>query len=270
MSQAEIERRILEVLTATLQQDDVPAGQRLDDAFQVIAAFRAARLKTPLSHMIGSTVQSGPFAGMAFLDRVSEGAYIPKLLGSYEAELHGLVEQICAAGYDTVVNVGCAEGYYAVGLARRLPDARIYAFDIDPRARQLCGELAAMNNVADRVKIDGELTGTDFSTLHDGRVLLLCDIEGAEVDLLDPVQYPALRTMDLLVEVHCIAGAWTSDVLYPRFEDSHSINERQTTPRDAKQYPAVESLDAVDQFFALLERTEPTRWAYLTAEKPAA
>ena len=270
MSQAEIERRILEVLTATLQQDDVPAGQRLDDAFQVIAAFRAARLKAPLFRLIGATVQSGPFAGMTFLDRVSEGAYIPKLLGSYEAELHGVIEQICTAGYDTVVNVGCAEGYYAVGLARRLPDARVHAFDIDVRARQLCGELAAMNGVADRVKIGGELTGADFATLCDGRMLVLCDIEGEEIDLLDPVRHPVLRTMDLLVEIHCIAGVWTSDVLYPRFEGSHSINECRPTPRHATQYPALETLDAVDQFFALLERTEPTRWAYFTATESKA
>ncbi len=270
MSQAEIERRILEVLTATLQQDAVPAGQRLDDAFQVIAAYRAARLKAPLSGLIGRTVQSGPFAGMTFLDRVSEGAYIPKLLGSYEAELHGMIEKVCTAGYDSVVNVGCAEGYYAVGLARCLPDARIHAFDIDARARQLCGELAAMNGVADRMEIGGDLTGPDFATYADGRVLVLCDIEGAETDLLDPNLYPALRSMDLLVEIHCISDAWTSDVLYPRFEDSHSITEQRQEPRLAKQYPALEKLDAVDQFFALLERTEQTRWAFFEATEAAA
>lgn len=270
MSQAEIERRILEVLTAALQRDDVPAGQRLDDAFQVIAAFRAARLKNPLSAAIGSTVQSGSFAGMTFLDRVSEGAYIPKLLGSYEAELFGLIEQICAANYETVLNIGCAEGYYAVGLARRLPDAEIFAFDIDVRARQLCGELAAANDVADRVTISGEFAGVDFAAFSEKRALVLCDVEGAEVDLLDPSRYPALRTMDLLVEIHCISGAWTSDVLYPRFEDTHTITERLPEPRLATQYPALEKLDAVDQFFALLERTEQTRWAYFETTDAAA
>lgn len=264
MSQAEIERRILEVLTATLQRDDVPAGQRLDDVFQVIAAFRAARLKQPLSDLIGSAVQSGPFAGMAFLDRVSEGAYIPKLLGSYEAELHGTVEQICGAGYDTVVNVGCAEGYYAVGLARRLPSARVHAFDIDENARQLCRRLSELNGVADRVDIAGELTGSDFAAFSGRRVVVLCDIEGAEVELLDPDLYPALRQMDLLVEIHRVRDAWTSDLLYPRFAESHTITEIQPEPRLATQYPALAGLDEIDRFFALLERIEPTRWAFLT------
>jgi len=264
MSQAEIERRILEVLTATLQQDDVPAGQRLDDVFQVIAAFRTARLKKPLSDLIGSAVQSGPFAGMAFLDRVSEGAYIPKLLGSYEAELHGVIEQICAAGYDTVVNVGCAEGYYAVGLARRLPSARVHAFDIDSNARQLCGQLVEVNGVADQVAIAGELAGSDFAKFAGGRVLVLCDIEGAEVELLDPDAYPPLRHMDLLVEIHRAGDAWASDLLFPRFAESHTITEIQPEPRLSTQYPALAGLNEVDRFFALLERIEPTRWAFLT------
>lgn len=265
MSQAKVKQHILEVLAGALHEEGVPAAQRLDNVFQTIAAYRIALLKQPLMDMLHSTVQSGPFKGMTFLDRVSEGAFIPKLLGSYEAELHGMIEQVCIAGYDAVVNVGCAEGYYAVGLARRMPDTRIHAFDIDARARQLCGELAAMNGVADRVEIGGELTGPDFVTFADGRVLVLCDIEGTEVDLLDPVRCPALRTMDLLVEIHCISGAWTSDVLYPRFEDSHSITEQRQEPRLATQYPALADLNPVDQFFALLERTDQTRWAFFTA-----
>jgi len=270
MSQAKVEQHILEVLAAALGEEDMPAAQRLDNVFQAIAAYRIALLKQPLTETLHSTVQSGPFAGMTFLDRVSEGAYFPKLLGSYEAELHGMIEQVCTAGYDTVANIGCAEGYYAVGLARRMPDARIHAFDIDVRARQLCGELAAMNGVADRVEICGELTGPDFATFADRRVLVLCDIEGAEADLLDPNRYPALRSMDLLVEIHSISGAWTSDVLYPRFEDSHTITERQPEPRLATQYPALAELNPVDQFFALLERTDQTRWAFFAAAEAAA
>jgi 16S rRNA G1207 methylase RsmC len=30
------------------------------------------------------------------------------------------------------INVGCAEGYFAVGLAMLLPQARVTLFDIDP------------------------------------------------------------------------------------------------------------------------------------------
>ena len=65
------------------------------------------------------------------------------------------------------------------------------SYDIDPAARALCGELAALNGVADRVMIVGA-PGPDAFARHAGRrVLLVCDIEGGEVGLLDPAAQPS-------------------------------------------------------------------------------
>src|SRR5512140_2013789 len=62
-------------------------------------------------------VLSGPFKGMRYGDFSYNSALIPKLLGTYEADLHNWVGEALATGYDAVINVGCAEGYYAVGFA---------------------------------------------------------------------------------------------------------------------------------------------------------
>jgi len=40
-----------------------------------------------------------------------------KLLGFYEQPLQPYIEQVIQTGYPTIINIGCAEGYYAVGLA---------------------------------------------------------------------------------------------------------------------------------------------------------
>ena len=88
-------------------------------------------------------VASGPFAGMKYLSESVCSALIPKLVGSYEAELHSIITQALGEGYTTVIDVGCAEGYYANGFALRLPTTPVYAFDIDVQARKLC---AAMSN----------------------------------------------------------------------------------------------------------------------------
>ena len=69
----------------------------------------------------GWVVQGGPFAGMTYVRGVSCANTISRLLGSYEAELHPVVEQVISRSYPTVIDVGCAEGYYAIGLARRSP-----------------------------------------------------------------------------------------------------------------------------------------------------
>lgn len=260
--------RLVETLRQSLGRVDVTSHEKLDAAFNVTAAYHAARLKPLLVDRCGLTVQSGPFSGLRMLGRVSEGAFIPKLLGSYETELHPVLENAVVSGYDTIINIGCAEGYYAVGLAHRT-GAAIHAFDIDERARRLCLELAELNGVQDRVTLAAEFLTGDFSRYAGRRVLVLCDVEGAECALFDPAACPALRYMDLLIEIHRVGGGWSSEILYPRFERSHAISEIRQEPRDATAYPALDGMSDADRFFALLERVEPTRWAFFDAEQPA-
>lgn len=93
--------------------------------------------------------------------RCWKAATFPSCSASYERELHGVVEAIVATPYDTVVNVGCAEGYYAVGLARRMPQARFHTFDTNEAAQAACLRLAQINGVAERMAIAGTLTGED-------------------------------------------------------------------------------------------------------------
>jgi len=57
---------------------------------------------------------------------------IPKLLGCYEAELHPVFAKWQAVPFRQVVNVGAAEGYYAVGCARLWPEAQVIAFETNP------------------------------------------------------------------------------------------------------------------------------------------
>src|SRR5437016_6027102 len=76
-----------------------------------------------------STVIAGPFAGMKYIGSSVASAHIPKLLGTYEREIAGIVEEICWRKPAVLIDVGAAEGYYAVGFAMRLPDSRIIAFE---------------------------------------------------------------------------------------------------------------------------------------------
>jgi hypothetical protein len=72
----------------------------------------------------GLIVRDGPFAGMIYPEStVKVRNLIPKMIASYEDELTPWIEEAVAKNYPTIVNVGSADGYYAVGLARRLPGA---------------------------------------------------------------------------------------------------------------------------------------------------
>src|SRR5262249_46123396 len=73
-------------------------------------------------------VVAGPFAGTKLLLSPVSARLLPSyLLGTAELELHGAIEELVERSYRTVLNLGAADGYYAVGLARRLPSARVVA-----------------------------------------------------------------------------------------------------------------------------------------------
>ena len=75
-------------------------------------------------------VLSGPFAGMRLeLSPVSSRHLLGYVLGTQELELRDTVESIVRRGYATIINVGAADGYYAIGLARRLPSTEIVGFE---------------------------------------------------------------------------------------------------------------------------------------------
>ena len=130
-----------------------------------------------------------------------------------------------AEGYPTVLNIGCAEGYYAVDMARRMPATRVLAHDLNPKAQQVCQELAQKNQVSDRVTVGGLFSPEDFALYANQRVLLMCDIEGAERELLNPQVSPALKDMDMdiIVESHECLIPGITQLLIDRFKDTHQI-----------------------------------------------
>src|SRR5690242_2785288 len=96
-------------------------------------------------------VQNGPFRGLRYLPQLTSSdtllshTVIPKLLGFYELELHDSVLTAFQYPYKQIINIGCAEGYYAVGLALGFHDIPVFAYDIAKANRDFCSKMAALN-----------------------------------------------------------------------------------------------------------------------------
>lgn len=184
-------------------------------------------------------VQAGPFRGMQYVDQSYWSAYIPKLLGIYERELSEYIEEAAELPFETVVDIGAAEGYYAVGMAMRLPVSRVIAFEMEPAARQLLGKLAVLNQVSSRVAIEGECTRLNLTATLDnsGRTLVICDAEGGEAFLLDPIRIPKLSACHILVEIHDNVLSAMSREIRDRFADTHDITHIPEAARDRCDFP---------------------------------
>lgn len=182
----------------------------------------------------GILVKTGPFQGLRYVDEIVWGSITPKWLGSYEAELHPIVREIIARAYPTIIDVGCAEGYYAVGLAVALPKSQVIAFDTDFLSRRQVVRLAGLNQVSDRVEIRTKCHFESIDSLSRGKTLIICDIEGFEVALLDPWKAGALFKNDILVEVHEMpeAPGEVENILVSRFADSHRVERIVAVDRE--------------------------------------
>ena len=187
----------------------------------------------------GGRVMAGPFANMRYVGESIGSVFIPKILGIYEQELYPCVEKACSVGPDVVVDAGAAEGYYAVGLALRNPSARVVAFEMDAHGRRVLAELASLNKVGDRLEINGRCEASDLqrALVAARRPLVICDVEGYEQYLLDPVAVPALRGAHILVELHdfCVLGI--TDLIRQRFTATHQIEHILQGTRLRQQFP---------------------------------
>lgn len=233
----------------------------LNRVLRVMAQWRGTLLGNTFHHHHGLTIYSGPFKGMEYLNYSTEGCLLPRLLGSYEAELHPDLMKFVDEGIDTVVDIGCAEGYYAVGLARLMPHAIVHAFDTDPRAREACLGLAKKNGVETQVVIGETFTGDLFERFTSSKTLVMIDTEGFEEELMKPAIWPALRRLNIIMETHPGVHPGIEATMRERFENSHDIIRLTTGPRSADLPPWLMSLPHLDQLIAVWEfRSTPTPW----------
>ena len=212
-------------------------------------------------------VNAGPFRGMRYPKLTSAGSELmPKIIGSYEAELHPALDACFKSQPELVVNIGCGEGYYAVGSALRLPTARVLAYDLSIEAEQKCREMAAANGVSERVQVQGACDPAALSALPASqRLLVLCDCEGAELDLLYPAHFNSAKAYDILVELHEVSGRDAEREITARFAHTHKIKVIHQTQRDASAYPLIQNWTAFEQALAMDEsRAYPMTWLWLS------
>jgi SAM-dependent methyltransferase len=253
---------------AVPQLPDNPDHRIINRVLRVMGRWRQALILEVYLREQGPVIWSGPFKGMEYQTAATEGAVLPRLLGVYESELHSHLLAFAAEDLDCVIDVGCAEGYYAVGLARLMPTATIYAHDINEKALAACRELAAKNGVGERVIVGGVFQPTDFEAFAGRKALVMVDAEGAELDVLRPDLSPALAGLNVIVETHDLFKPGILDELVRRFTPTHDV------VRVDQQYPAFQpppwfrDLPHLDRLLAIWEwRASATPWLVMRPKR---
>lgn len=222
------------------------------------------------------TVANGPFKGLRYPSGQAFGsALFPKLLGSYESELHPVLYELLSNDYATVVDIGCGEGYYAIGCALRLQHANVYAFDSDLRARQLCVKMAELNAVAGRIHINEVCNEETLRSIPLGcRALIVSDCEGYEGTLFNNQLAEFLVKHDLIIETHDFLDIELSAKMREAFAKTHHIRSIKSMDDIGRaqtcKYRELERYSTYDKYLILSEwRPAVMEWLVMTSKAKA-
>jgi hypothetical protein len=200
------------------------------------------------------TVFTGPFAGMRIPPDSAIGLQPTAIVGCYEKEIHDDINEVICEAPKTLIDIGSAFGYYAVGLARSVYDCRVFAFEAKPEPHwKATRNLAEANGVEDQLDQRGLCTVDELNKCCVDGSFVLCDCEGGEMELLDPQAVPALRNSTMIVELHDFYVRGVTPALIKRFHGSHRISIRCEEPRRPRDYRVLKRLPAEWQRIAVEE-----------------
>ena len=232
---------------------------------QNLTLAHRATLLGPLYTQLQGRVTTGPFTGMQLVPEVcwGDGDTAAKLLGVYEQELQDTIKRVFIEPCDLVINVGSAEGYYAVGMARRM-GCRTIAVDTDARARTITEATAAANGVT--VETLDSITPSSLQDLLSTarRPFVIMDCEGAERELLDPVQTPALTHTRLLIESHECFVPGITQVLQDRFAATHLTRVIRSGGRNPSHHKILDQYWDLEKWILINEcRPQSGEWIWM-------
>jgi hypothetical protein len=244
----------------------------LNNALRRLATIRSILIYNTIIESEGSKIFQGPFKGMNFFSNpadISEGCLVPKIIGSYESELHPFIDDLKINKPNIIINIGAAEGYYSVGLKLLLQDTDVFAYDIDPKSKEKTLELSKLNNV--NISCRDEFSSSELNDLEKKDIFILCDIEGAELNLFNEDEIIKYKNCRLIIETHSTNIGHSKDILPNLFSKTHNIKVIEQTGSDSFEVPEIISQsNHLDILLSKWEcRTHPTPWLSLTPKNKA-
>jgi hypothetical protein len=208
----------------------------------------------------GCEVRDGPFAGLNYPE--DGDAAIAKYLGCYEAEIRDWMEDAVRSRAPYVIVIGAADGYYAVGLKHASPESKVIAFELSPEARAACSHTAASNGCG--IDLRRGATACQVLRLPAEDAFVLCDCEGAEIDILTPQVVRHLHRATVVVELHDGIRADAAGIITRRFAATHDFEMREICKPDKRPAKLADWSDTECALALAEHRAIDLRWARFT------
>lgn len=227
---------------------------------RVVDAWGCTQITRKLIETYGTNVQQGPFVETVLAPMAQKEHLGPYLLGTYECELNAAWQEILSGTFDQVIDIGAKFGYYAVGLARRFPQAEVTAFDTDPWARAATAEMVKANGVKVDVR---EFCDANWLRKNvRGRAFIISDCEGYERELFGKGDVSYLRSTALIIETHDDLAPGCTTKVRANLSATHHITAIESNSACHTSNLDLSFLSEKERNMALNEVRPPQIWLY--------
>lgn len=217
-------------------------------------------------------IAHGPFKGMLLAEDVwwSGNDRITQTLGVYEEHVLKKLRLFSGQGAKRFIDIGAADGYFAVGMAYAKIYSEVYAFEIDLKGQEKIKENAIRNSCSDAVQVFGEANIALLSGLlsSENRSSILIDIEGAEYNFLNNQMLSVLKDNYIICELHPWVvenGKERQALLLERASKNFDIELIIRESYSPNLFPELDDLSDEERLIAVGEgRGRNMQWLVLT------
>ena len=236
---------------------------KVEKSAELVAGYLRERYDDRVAH--------GPFKGMQLSRQAWWGTKdaSSKLLGVYERQVQEQLETF-ASQASVLIDIGAADGYMAIGAVRSGLYERAICFEISESGRRRLQENAETNGVSERIEIFGEASRETLCPLlaDTANAVILCDIEGAEFELLSEDVLEAARDVRLIVELHdpfVANGTELRAALLDRASRGFDTAILKGADIQLSRYPELDRFNDTQRLLAFSEgRGRAMEWLVLT------
>lgn len=220
------------------------------ELFDTLLVTQRLKISQSICNYHQSTVAYGPFKGLRFPQSTHWGSLSrgAMTLGIYEKEVLDKVTEL-AASDKIFIDLGAADGYYAIGVLVNGLYKKTYCYEIEEKGQSVIRENAKINNVQDRITVQGKAEPDFYKSIPPEELknsVVLVDIEGAEFDLFDESVFAGLKDSHIIIELHewlCEDGDRKLEQLLDAAQKTHSLSVITMGNRNLADFPELRLLD---------------------------
>lgn len=221
-------------------------------------------------------IHTGLFRGVLLRDftwHTSDRASI--IAGAYEVEVQDWLATNVSPGNRNLLNIGAADGLYAIGLLKAGLATRAFCFEMDKRSRNQLAANAALNSIdPDQINVFGQFVSLgsheamELSQFSYVDSLFIVDAEGGEYEFVDEDFCKRFSQSSGIIELHKTNDDSKLQTLMSNLNSFFEITHLETTQRNPQEFPLLRDLPDDYRWVTMSEgRMYPGHWLALTPKK---